>query len=422
MVTLRRRTAILAALCVIVIGYYALNYGQKYLAARAYAESDEKAVSMDSNLVAANNKFAFNIFKELVAEDAGKSIFISPFSISTALAMTYNGAEGNTEEAMSEALEYQGMAPVQVNSGYLALLESLEKADRSVALDIANSIWIHDVLEANVYDDFKDTLTEYYLSGIYARPFDNPQTIVDINDWISDRTNKKIDKMIDKIDSNTLMFLINAIYFKGEWVTKFEKANTKKRDFTLSDGKSVRPDTMSVSGEFMYNSGNDFSVARLPYGRDKIAMYIFLPDEGVHVDSFIDRLNQSLFNEFLSRLKLREDLEVRLPKFKVEYGIKRLNDVLTEMGMGVAFDAHEADFSGMTSLGNLWIDFVDHKALIEVNEGGTEAAAVTVVAATYGFNKGFYVNRPFFFVIRDDRSKTIIFMGKIENPLDTTSP
>ena len=144
--------------------------------------------------------------------------------------MTYNGAEGSTEEAMSETLDYQDMQQGQVNSGYLALLESLEKADKSVALDIANSIWIHDEFETNVYTDFKDTLTEYYLSGVYARPFDNPQTIVDINDWISDKTNKKIEKMIERIDQDARMFLINAIYFKGDWVTKFVKANTQKRD------------------------------------------------------------------------------------------------------------------------------------------------------------------------------------------------
>jgi len=405
-----------------VIGYFSYNYGRKFLEARAYAESDEKASSIDSHLVSANNRFAFQIFKELVKEDAGKNIFISPFSISTALAMTYNGAEGSTEDAMSETLEYQDMSRGQVNSGYLALLESLERVDREVALDIANSIWIHDEFESNVHNDFKNTLSEYFLSGIYARPFDESRTVTEINDWISDKTNKKIEKMIDRTDPNTPMFLINAIYFKGEWITKFDNANTEKRDFYLSDGSIVKPDTMSVSGEFMYKSGNDFSVARLPYGRDKIAMYIFLPTKDMHVDIFMDRLNQSTFNDILNRMKLVKDLKVRLPSFRVEYGKKRLNDVLTEMGMGIAFDAGRADFSGMASLGNLWIDFVDHKAIIDVNEEGTEAAAVTVVAPTYSLPRVFYVNRSFFFVIRDDRSGTIIFMGKIENPLETVSP
>jgi serine protease inhibitor len=425
MVALRRRTAILAALCVIVVGYFSYNYGRKFLEARAYAESDEKASSIDSNLVSANNRFAFQIFKELVEEDAGKNIFISPFSISTALAMTYNGAEGSTEESMSETLEYQDMPQEQINSGYLALLESLERADREVALDIANSIWIHDEFESNVYNDFKNTLSEYYLSGIYPRPFDDPRTIVEINDWISDKTNKKIEEMIDSIDPDTRMFLINAIYFKGDWVTPFENKATKKRDFYLSDGSVVRPDTMSVDGDFMYYSGEDFSAARLPYGRDKIAMYIFLPDEGIKVDSFIDTLSQSSFEEFIDELKLTRGLNVRLPKFRVEYGVKRLNDALTEMGMGVAFHVHQADFSGMASLdeGNLYIDYVDHKAFIDVNEEGTEAAAATVVtvAVESGPAWTFYVDRPFFFVIRDDRSKTILFMGKIENPLDTAS-
>ena len=163
MVALRRRTVILAAFCVIVIGYFSYSYVSKFLETRAYAESDEIASSIDSDLVAANNRFAFQIFKELVEEDAGKNIFISPFSISTALAMTYNGAEGSTEEAMSETLEYQDMPQEQLNTEFLILLESLEKVDRAVALDIANSIWIHDEFESNVHEVFKNTLSEWDL-------------------------------------------------------------------------------------------------------------------------------------------------------------------------------------------------------------------------------------------------------------------
>lgn len=426
MVALRRRTVILAAFCVVVIGYFSYSYVSKFLEARAYAESDDISSSVDSHLVAANNRFAFHLFKELVMEDAGKNIFISPFSISTALAMTYNGAEGSTEDAMSATLEYQDMPQVQVNTEYLILLESLERVDREVALDIANSIWIHDEFESNVHDDFKNTLSEYFLSGIYARPFDEFRTVAEINDWISDKTNKKIEEMIDRIDPLTRMILINAIYFKGDWVTPFEIKATKMRDFYLSDGSIVRPDTMSVSGDFMYYSGNNFDAARLPYGRDKIAMYILLPAEGMKVDSLIDSLNQPSFETFISEMKLARELPVRLPKFRVEYGVKRLNDVLTEMGMGIAFDKYQADFSDMASLdeGNLYIDYVDHKAFIDVNEEGTEAAAATAVgiAVSSGPAWTFYVERPFFFVIRDDRSKTILFMGKIENPLDTVSP
>jgi len=426
MVALRRRTVIIATFCVIVIGYFSYSYVSKFLEARAYAESDDIASSIDSHLVAANNRFAFNLFKELIIEDTGKNIFISPFSISTALAMTYNGAEGSTEEAMSETLEYQDMPQIQVNTEYLMLLESLERVDREVALDIANSIWIYDIFESNVHDDFTYTLSEYFLSEIYPRPFDDPRTVVEINDWISDKTNKKIEEMIESIDPDTRMFLINAIYFKGDWVTPFKNKDTQKRDFYLSDGRVVRPDTMFVSGDFMFSSGKGFSAARLPYGRDKIAMYVFLPDKGMRVDSFIDSLNQSTFEEYIDDMRLARGLPVRLPKFRVEYGVKRLNDVLTEMGMGIAFDKYQADFSDMASLdeGNLYIDFVDHKAFVDVNEKGTEAAAATVVsvAVESGPAWTFYVDRPFFFVIRDDRSKTVLFMGKIENPLITSSP
>ncbi|MBI2232660.1 MAG: serpin family protein [Candidatus Aenigmarchaeota archaeon] len=384
----------------------------------AYAASDEKAYSVDKNLVAANNRFAFSILKELSKEDADKNVFISPFSISTALAMTYGGSEGTTKEAMAKTLEFSGMDRKQVEQEYSTLIKSLENADYQVKLSIADSVWIRKEFEPAVKQDFITKTKESYDSEIFTRDFSNPETAGEINGWISKETNGKIDKMIDKIDSDLVMFLINAIYFKGQWAEKFDASNTKPSDFSLADGSKIKVNMMARTGKAGFYEGSNFIAARLPYGRDKIAMYIFLPDEEVSVDSFIESLDQKALDSYILGFNNVSDLVIGLPKFKIEYGVKRLNGALKALGMGIAF-SDSANFSGIADA-NLAIDFVDHKAFVDVNEEGTEAAAATVVGTTSTTSvhipKTFIVDRPFFFIIRDDRSGTILFMGKIVEP------
>lgn len=414
----------------ILIGFSAFVYVPQYYQAQAYAASDAKAYSVDEELVAANTRFGLAIFKELQKEDQDKNIFISPFSISTALAMTYNGAEGSTKTAMAEALQLDGMSLDKVNEGYFNLMGSLENVDQLVSLKIGNSIWINQSFGPRIDQGFTKRVSDSFRSDVLTRNFSDPETIGEINGWISDKTNGKIDRMIDEIDPSMAMFLINAIYFKGDWTAKFDASKTSKEDFYLSDGSVAKVDMMFVGGTFNYYSGEDFQAIRLPYGRNKTAMYIFLPKEGVPLESFIEGMNQTRLDDYVERLTPESDMEVRIPKFKLEYGgepAKRLNDVLIRMGMGVAFTL-DADFDGMTSTdpANLLIDYVDHKAVIEVNEEGTEAAAATVVGIVLTSQRlsplSFTANRPFFFVIRDDRSGSILFMGKIMDPLQTVSP
>ena len=259
-----------------------------------------------------------------------------------------------------------------------------------------------------------------------TRQFSDPKTVDEINGWIRNKTNGKIDRMIDEIDPQTVMFLINAIFFKGTWTTKFDASKTSEEDFNLSDNSTVKVDMMYVQDTFSCYLGEDFQAVRLPYGRNKTSMYIFLPNEDVPLESFIEGMNQTLFDDYVERLQPKSKLVVRLPKFKLEYGgepAKRLNDVLTKMGMGQAFTP-DADFDGMTSTdpAGIWIGYVDHKAVVEVNEEGTEAAAATVGVQVLGLPPIFAAYKPFFFVIRDDRSSSILFMGKIMNPLQTISP
>jgi len=413
----------LALVSIILVSYVTLVYYQKISQNSAYAASDEKAYSVDPKIVSANAEFAFDIFKKLLTEDINKSIFISPLSISIALAMTYNGAEGTTKDAMAKTLNFGNMTLEEINQEYSDLIESLENVDQAVKLLIGNSVWMKKEFEPFVKSTFLHNVGTSYKSEVFTRDFGSPQTVNEINGWVDKRTNGKIREIMNNLSPELVMLLINAIYFKGTWKTEFDKAKTQQQDFFLPDGNTVKVDMMTTAGNFSYYSGEKCEIARLPYGRDKVAMYIFLPKEGVSLDSFIANLNQTVHDEYVSGLRPPDDLIVKMPKFEVEYGVKRLNGVLNNLGMGIAFDPDQANFGDIASTvpGNLYISYVDHKAFVEVNEEGTEAAAVTSVGI--GFTSvspetppSFVVNRPFYYEIRDDRSGSILFMGEIINP------
>jgi serpin B len=422
------RPTLIIVILISIVGYFSLTFIPDYLQTVAYAKSDEIAEAIDKEIVKSNTEFALNIYNELVREDLGKNVFISPLSISTALTMAYNGAEGSTKEAMANTLKTNTMNLEKVNKGFHSLHTSLENADQEVSLSIGNSVWIKKDYSPNIFESFSKRLGTYYESEIFVRDFGDQKTVEEMNKWVKTQTNEMIEKIIDNIEPDNVMFLVNAIYFKGDWLEQFDESLTQERDFYLSDGAIIKPETMSIIGDFHYYYEEDFSVARFPYGRDKIAMYIFLPQKDVAIDGFTDKLSQSSFDYIISHLSLQRELKVRVPKFKLEYGTKRLNNVLQNLGMNIAFSPNEANFSGIAPLdkGNLFISFVDHKAVIEVNEKGTKAAAATNVGISLTSapvdTHTFFVDRPFFFVIRDDRSGSILFMGKIMNPLESKSP
>lgn len=418
---MKKWVLVLGALLLLIIGYYGIGYTKEYLQNQAYAESDKIAVSVNQETVSINTEFAVKLFKEL-CQDKDQNIFISPLSISTALTMTYTGAETSTESAMEKTLGYTGMSTEQVQDYYESLLSSLENVDQDVTLNIANSVWIKDSFESKVKMEFIDTLQESFNSELFVHPF-NQATITRMNEWVSKKTENMIKKIIDQIDPDNIMFLVNAIYFKADWVNQFKESDTQKRDFFLQDGSPVSVDMMHQKEDFKYVDGDNFTAARFPYGRDQVAMYIFLPDLETSLDAFLSGLTQEKLDESIDQMHTESDLNVRIPKFKLEYGIKRLNDVLIELSMGVAFDRNNADFTDIADVRpeNLFIAFVDHAAVIEVDEKGTEAAATTNVGISLTSapppSKNFFVNRPFFFIIRDDRTNTLLFMGKITNPL-----
>ena len=418
-----KKRLIILLILVIALGYFGINYTQDYLVARGYEQSDELAAEVNPEIVTANTRFALNLFDELCSDSPDSNIFISPLSISTALTMTYSGSDGTTEEAMRTTLGYGDLGTDEIETGYENLLTSLAGVDNDVQLSIANSVWVKEDFDPQVHEEYKETLQTHYKSEYFARPF-NQATVDELNDWVSENTEKKINKILDDISQDNVMFLVNAIYFKADWTNQFKESDTQKRDFYLADGTTVQVDTMAQEEKLKYIKGSNYAAARLPYGREQVAMYVFLPDENQTLGEFMETLDPEELDEIINGMHSVSDLKIRLPKFKFEYGKKRLNDALANLGMGVAFDPDEANLSKIADVGinNLYIDFVDHKALIEVDEEGTVAAAATNVGigltSAPPSQTTFYVDRPFFFIIRDDRTGTILFMGQIHNPLD----
>ena len=390
----------------------------------SYAESDNFASQVGAELKAANLEFALESFRELNSgETAGENIFYSPLSASIALSITYNGAVGGTAEAMADALGFDGMSLELLNTQYYNLIQSLQSGDLEVTMNIANSIWIKEGFP--VLDDFIQRNEDFYLSQVTSLPFDL-QALNIINGWVYNKTNGLIPSIITANDLYCVMFLINALYFKGEWTYGFDPDDTANGDFRIWEGTDKTVQMMKNSGlDYTYIIENDLQAVRLPYGRDAYSMYIFMPGYGDDLNDFIAGITPSQWNEWMDSFQSPYDLygvpefdggNFRMPKFKASYE-KKLNDMLIALGMGIAFDGG-ADFSGISDA-EIFISFVRQKAVIEVNEEGSEAAAVTVVGMELGglppvFD--FSIDQPFFFVIRDDRTETILFMGKIVDP------
>jgi serine protease inhibitor len=362
-----------------------------------------------------NNEFAWELFKVLNKEDADENVFISPLSISTALTMTLNGANGTTEEAMKEALFYKGLDMAAINSGNKYLAERLTRMNKDVTIKIGNSIWIKD--QFPVKKSFVDVNKDMFNALIENADFSKDSTVDKINKWIGNATEGMIDKMIDPpIPEDTLMYLINAVYFKGDWTKPFDPNRTFKGQFTTKDGQTKEMEMMTKSESMEYYEENGVKAVRLPYGKDKsVSMTLILPAENTDIDAFIQEMNVSKWNEIREGLIERNEVRLQIPKFKMEYGIKELEAALTELGMGEAF-SDQADFSGIADA-RLAIGTVKHKAVIDVHEEGSEAAGVTVVGIRLTSVNidmpQFIADRPFVFVIADDTDNNILFMGKM---------
>jgi len=379
----------------------------------------ESNVPVDKRLVSTNTDFGFKLFKELVSENKGKNVFISPTSVALALSMTYNGASGGTKKAMADALALNGMTLEELNNASAALLANLEGPGPGVKLEVANSLWARK--DITFKPDFMARNTRYYKAEVASLDFASPSAVPTINSWVSDHTGGKIKDIIKQIDPLTILFLINAVYFKGTWSDRFDPANTHPADFTLLDGSKKKVQMMSRNGKYRYFQGDGFQAISLPYGKGRLSKYIFLPDTDSSLAAFCKMLDAANWEKWMGRFH-QVDGDISLPRFRIEYEAE-LQKALTALGMGVAFSPDAADFHDMCPippLPNVFISSVMHKTFVEVNEEGTEAAAATKVEMktlsaplqTYEF----IVDRPFFCAIRDNKTGAILFAGAITDP------
>ena len=364
------------------------------------------------NLVSADNSFGFEVFRQLMEKDYDDNIFMSPTSLAIALTMTYNGASGETKEAMAKVLELQGMSLEEVNQTNAALLERLNNLGGDVLLKMANSLWVREGEEFRA--DFLKRNQEFYGAEISTLDFTDSKAPSIIDAWVKEKTGGKIEVIVEEIPSGVILYLISAVYFKGAWAVKFDQQHTREGDFTLLDGSKKKvPMMMTGAKGFKYLKGDNFEAVGLPYGDGKVRMYLFVPHRESSLNQFYKELSAGSWEEWMSQFQQTE-LVIVMPRFSLEYEIV-LNDALANLGMGVAFDSGTADFSGMCIGGRIWIDEVKQKTYLEVNEEGTEAAAATSVRMKKG-PMAVYVNRPFFCAIRDDETGAILFMGSIVEP------
>ncbi len=369
-------------------------------------------------VIVSANKFAFDLFVPIITEKKGaENIMISPFSITSALSMTLNGAGGETFDAMKSGLRYDGQTIEEINDTYLKLIKDMVPVDSRVIMEIANSVWVEKKL--TVKQPFMTALETYYLAE--ARSFDvtDNGAVNVINGWIEDKTHDKIQKMLETLDPDLAMLLINAVYFNGKWRNQFDKDDTHDLPFYVTPDAPAQVPMMYQKEKFAIAGTEKATLVELPYGQGNYSMVVMLPDEGVSLEEVAGELNPENWVQWMEYLSNgTTEVELSLPKFKYEFK-RKLNDDLKNLGMGIAFEPFVADFSNISDQG-LFISYVLHQTFIETNEEGTEAAAATVVGISLTSMPPqpqiININRPFLYFIRETTTGTIVFMGQVVDP------
>ncbi len=370
---------------------------------------------MVCNLSRANNEFGFNVFKKLHQHNPADNLFVSPSSIATALTMALNGAKGATADEIKTMLKINQFDLPEINAAYKTMLTTLPALDNEVTLQSANSIWYRQGFP--VKPPFLETNTQYFGSQVQALDFRNPDAKNVINGWVNDKTRGLIPTIIDEIPDNAIMYLINAMYFKGSWTRKFDKDETTQMPFIKSNQTTTPVDMMGYSGtvKFPLYTEDAFYAVDLPYGDSVYSMTLLVPRGNADVETLIADLNMQKWQQITTGMSVQE-MNLRMPKFKMKYE-KTLNRALQELGMQTAF-SRAADFTNIADA-ELSVDEVKHKSFIEVNEEGSEAAAVTsigIIVTSVPSYPDILLNRPFLFVIRENQAGNVLFLGKMMNP------
>ncbi len=366
----------------------------------------------------ANNDFGFKVFKKLHAYEPNKNLFISPTSIATALTMTLNGAKGQTAEEMKSTLELNGFTLEEVNAAYKVLLTTLPALDNDVDIKIANSIWYRKGFA--VKPPFLDVNRQYYNSEVEALDFREPAAVNTINNWVKNKTKGLIDKILEQIPDNAVMYLINAVYFKGDWRYTFKSEETRQAPFYRVDNTQTPVDMMGFGRtmKFPLYTSPEFYAVDLPYGDSVYSMTLIVPREGHTAAGILAQLNGQTWQQIVGGMSVQE-MSFQMPKFEMSYE-KNLNRTLQELGMPKAFVPGAANFTDIADT-DLYIDEVKHKSFIKVNEKGTKAAAVTSVSIGVTSTPSYptiILDKPFLFAIRENQAGNILFLGKMMNPAE----
>jgi serpin B len=366
-----------------------------------------------ARVIETNNNFGLGLLKTVLESEEAPNVMISPASVSIALGMAYNGAETTTREAFEQVLNYEGLTRQEVNEITKELINVLVTNVKGNLLEIANAVWIDEGFP--VKQEFIDLNSDCFDAEVREIDLQTAQAQETINSWVNEKTRGKIEKIVEQIDQETVLILLNALYFNCLWDVEFDPDETRKAPFYNEEGSLYgEVEMMSLESTFHVAFTEEFSAVELPYKNRKFSMFLFLPAGGSSVDELISGLDGNTWNGWLEEFYESGDFRVTMPKFRFESDRSLAGD-LKLMGLEVAFTG-EADFSGITPE-MIFISDVIHKTYVDVNEKGTEAAAVTAV--TFDFSsagQSIRLDRPFLFAITENSSKSILFTGKVTEP------
>ncbi len=373
---------------------------------------------LQKQVIQTNNQFSFALFSQTNKLFSDQNVFISPFSVSMVLGMALNGAKGETYAAIRNTLGFTNISEQSVNQTYGYLYDALQQLDSSVTLEIANSVWCKQGL--TFLPQFLSLNKTYFDAEIRTLNFADPQAVLTINQWIASATHNKIKHVIRSIPPDAIMYLINALYFHGSWQYEFPPQSTRQRDFYLTDGTQISCDMMATKIKIPIFINNTIKAVQLPYGQGNFVVTVIMPKNASEFNDYVFRFDGNLWQHIDDSLRSRQ-CTIILPKLRFSFKTI-LNTPLKDLGMGIAFGS-EADFSRISANSNLRISKIIHQTYVEINEKGTEAAAVTVgeIGATsiQPHNLTITFDHPYLFVISEKSSGTLLFMGKILRPVWT---
>ncbi len=360
--------------------------------------------------------FAFDFIHALQkTQPANENFFVSPLSLHMALGMLLNGAEKETAAEIQKALKMDAVALADLNAAYKTLINDLPVADSKVSLGLANSVWYRN--DFSVENDFQSVLKNSFESEVTGLPFDDAAKDR-INKWASDKTNGKIRQVIDQIKPDHVMFLLNALYFKGDWKTRFDSKKTQDVSFKLENGQSKNVRMMYAESDFEVGAGVGYNAVRLPYGNGQFNMTLLIPNGSNTIDQVFKDITSDEWSQLNTVRMAKRGITVGLPKFTLEYSAQ-LKETLQALGIQTVF-AKGAQLGKINKAESLMVDFVKQDTYLGIDENGTEAAAVTsigMVATSAGPEPPRYIcDRPFGLVISENTSNSILFVGRINNP------